>query len=181
MKRVLSILGTLLLAVAVLVPVTQLLPAPSAEAANASDFQPGYIISDENFYDPAAMSTAEIQSFLNSRVPSCRSGYTCLKSYTQSTTSHAADPMCRAYAGASNESAAQIIFKVQQACSISAKAILVTLEKEQGLVTSTAPSTSMYQIAMGYACPDTAPCDAEYFGFYNQVYKAAWQFKRYGN
>ncbi|WP_020075423.1 hypothetical protein [Cryocola sp. 340MFSha3.1] len=181
MKRVLSILGTLLLAVAVLVPVTQLLPAPSAEAASGSDFQPGYIISDENFYDPAAMTTAEIQSFLNSRVPSCQSGYTCLKSYTQSTYSRGADPMCRAYSGASNESAAQIIFKVQQACSISAKAILVTLEKEQGLVSSTAPTASRYQIAMGYACPDTAPCDSEYFGFYNQVYKAAWQFKRYGN
>ncbi|TDQ02858.1 MULTISPECIES: hypothetical protein [unclassified Leifsonia] len=181
MKRVLSILGALVLAVAVLVPVTQLSSPSPAQAVSGSDFQAGNIISDGNFYNPAAMTVADIQNFLNAREPSCQSGYTCLKSYTQSTYSRGADPMCKAYGGASNESAAQIIFKVQQACSISAKVILVTLEKEQGLVSSTAPSAGRYQIAMGYACPDTAPCDSEYFGFYNQVYKAAWQFKRYGN
>ncbi|MFF2773218.1 hypothetical protein ACFVUP_39595, partial [Streptomyces bacillaris] len=35
--------------------------------------------------------------------------------------------------------------------------------------------------ATGYACPDTAACDTQYYGFYNQVYMAAWQYKRYGN
>jgi len=181
MKRVLSALGALLLAVGVLVPVTQLLPAEPAQAASAGDFQPGYIISDDNFYARDAMTVSEIQSFLNARVPSCQSGYTCLKSYGQSTSNRAADAMCTAYSGSGSESAAQIIYKVQQACSISAKVILATLEKEQGLVTSTAPTPGRYQIAMGYACPDTAPCAAEYFGFFNQVYKAAWQLKRYGN
>jgi len=32
---------------------------------------------------------------------------------------------------------------------------------------------------MGYACPDTAPCASKYFGFYNQIYSAASQLKRY--
>jgi len=181
MKRALSALGALLLAVGVLVPAAQILPAEQAQAASGSDFNPGYIISDDNFYATDVMSAAEIQSFLNSKEPSCSSGYTCLKDYRQSTYSRGADAMCNAYSGASNETAAQIIFKVQQACNISAKVILVTLEKEQGLVSSTSPSSGRYQIAMGYACPDTAPCDAEYFGFYNQVYKGSWQFKRYGN
>ena len=26
---------------------------------------------------------------------------------------------------------------------------------------------------MGYGCPDTAACDAQYYGFFNQVYSAA--------
>ncbi|MEY4744055.1 MAG: hypothetical protein RIR34_1394, partial [Actinomycetota bacterium] len=36
-----------------------------------------------------------------------------------------------------------------------------------------------YQIAMGFACPDTGPCTT--FGFFYQVYKAAGQFHWYGN
>ena len=46
-------------------------------------------------------------------------------------------------------------------------------------VTDVAPDARDYRISMGYGCPDTAPCDAEFFGFYNQVYKAAWQFRQY--
>ena len=33
---------------------------------------------------------------------------------------------------------------------------------------------------MGMACPDTAPCDERYYGFFNQVYGAARQLKVYG-
>jgi hypothetical protein len=57
--------------------------------------------------------------------------------------------------------------------------ILTTLEKEEGLVTATSPTSGQYQIAMGFGCPDTAACDSQYYGFYNQVYKAAWQFAEY--
>ena len=38
-----------------------------------------------------------------------------------------------------------------------------------------------YTIAMGQGCPDTAACDTRYYGFFNQVYGAAWQLKRYAN
>ena len=34
---------------------------------------------------------------------------------------------------------------------------------------------------MGQGCPDTAACDTAYYGFFNQVYGAARQFKRYAN
>ncbi|CAB4869985.1 unannotated protein [freshwater metagenome] len=57
--------------------------------------------------------------------------------------------------------------------------ILVLLQKEQGLITNFNPTADKLKIATGYACPDTAPCDAKYFGFYNQVYSAASQLKRY--
>jgi len=56
------------------------------------------------------------------------------------------------------------IYRVQVACGISAKVILVTLQKEQGLVTSRAPSEYALRAAMGMACPDTAPCDAAFAG-----------------
>lgn len=153
-------------------------PATSASAADARDFDPGYIISDENFYDRAAMTEAQIQTFLESKGAPCANS-NCLDIFTQTTTTRDATARCDRYAGGSSESAARIIFKVQVACGISAKALLVTLQKEQGLITSSAPSDRAIRVAMGYGCPDTAPCDALYYGFFNQVYTAAAQFQRY--
>lgn len=46
-------------------------------------------------------------------------------------------------------------------------------------MTSSRPSKSAYDRATGYGCPDTAPCDAQFFGLSNQLYKAARQFKIY--
>lgn len=153
-------------------------PAVSAVAAEASEFDPGYIISDELFYDRAAMTESQIQSFLAQNIGSC-SNSNCLNVYKQTTTNREATPRCTAYTGAANESAARIIFKVQQACGISAKVLLVTLQKEQSLVTHRSPTADRLKIAMGYGCPDTALCDSHFFGFQNQVYSAASQFQRY--
>lgn len=144
-------------------------------------FNPADIISDAEFFKKADMTVAEIQSFIESKIPYCVAGYTCLNSFTETTWSRDATVLCEAYQGASNESAAQIIHKVSNACGVSVEALLVTLQKENSLVTSTAPSDARYRTAMGYACPDTAACDSQYFGFYNQVYNAAKQFKRYAN
>ncbi|MFB2557313.1 hypothetical protein [Herbiconiux liangxiaofengii] len=156
-------------------------PAPSAQAITGSDFQPGNIISDQKFFNGSALDANSVQAFLNSKVSECRSGYTCLKDYRQTTWTRAADPMCGQYSGAANESAAQIITKVGNACGVSQMVLLVLLQKEQSLVTDSWPGPGQYESATGFACPDTAPCDAEYAGFYNQVYKAAWQYKRYTN
>ncbi|MDN4614416.1 cell wall-binding repeat-containing protein [Leifsonia sp. F6_8S_P_1B] len=180
--RTRSRLGAALLTIAALVLAGGLAVKPEvAVAASAADFEPGYIISDANFYNGSALTAASIQSFLNAKVATCRAGYTCLKDYRQTTTNRAADAMCAAYTGAANETAATIIAKVGSACGISQKVLLVLLQKEQGLVTDTWPTTGQYQKATGFACPDTAACDPSTLGFYNQVYKAAWQFKRYGN
>jgi len=159
--------------------------APAAERAVAAfalsgaDFQRGLIISDSQFFDDDAMTASQVQSFLQAKIGTCSNSY-CLNVYRQSTSSRAADAFCKAYTGASNESAATIIAKVQAACGVSAKAILATLQKEQGLVTNQGPSSSKLRIAMGYGCPDTAACDSLYYGFFNQVYSAARQFQKYG-
>ncbi|WP_439688717.1 hypothetical protein ACRQ4C_11355 [Curtobacterium sp. SP.BCp] len=154
----------------------------SASAATASAFDPGNIISDANFYNGSAMSASGVQSFLNSVAPNCRqqSGAPkCLKDFTQNVPAiKAVAGRCAAIAGGT-KSGATIIAQVGAACGISQKALLVLLQKEQGIVATSAPTNWMYQHATGFACPDTAPCDPAYRGFAQQVYAAALQFKRY--
>jgi len=104
-----------------------------------------------------------------------------MKDYQETTFSRDQTVLCQAYQGAENESAAAIVHKVSAACGVSVEALLVLIQKEQSLVTLSAPSATRFERATGYACPDTAPCDEKYFGFYNQVYNAAKQFKRYSN
>jgi len=152
--------------------------AAPAGAATGSDFDPGMIISDAKFYDGDAMSQGDVQRFLRERVPSCASGYVCLRDYVESIPARAADSRCSSLQ-ASRLTGADIVYWVGRACGISQAALLVLLEKEQGLVTDSTPSARQYRSATGYGCPDTAACDSLYYGFFNQVYNAAHQFKAY--
>lgn len=153
-----------------------------ADALTGSEFDPGYIISDENFYNSSAMSEAEIQRFLENAVGGTCHNANCLAVYrTDTPTRTWSFGTCSTYVGGASESAARIIFKVQQACSLSAKVILVTLQKEQSLVTNRAPSDGVMRKAMGYGCPDTAACDSTYYGFFNQLFAAGRQLTWYGN
>jgi peptidoglycan hydrolase-like protein with peptidoglycan-binding domain len=162
-----------------LVSINMATDAPPAVAADLSQFKPGNIISDELFWNSNAMTAAQIQAFLNEKVPSCQVGYVCLKDYRETTWTSTANPMCASYQGAANESAATIIDKVARACGVSQKTLLVMLQKEQGLVTHTWPSDYRFRAAMGAGCPDTAACDSDYYGFYNQVRYGAYLLKRY--
>jgi hypothetical protein len=82
-------------------------------------------------------------------------------------------------------SAAQIIYNAAQTYGINPQVILVTLKKEWSYTyTDEWPMRSDYNTVMGYGCPDTGPngsanCSAKYYGFYNQINNAAWQFKQY--
>ncbi len=158
--------------------------AAPAQAADLSGFRAGNIISDAVFFDGDRMSETAVQSFLELKGASCSvgAGAACLKDYRVSTTTRAADSRCTGtYQGAANERASTIITKVALACGINPQAIIVILQKEQGLVTTSgaAATEARYRRAMGFGCSDTAPCDAQYGGFFNQVYQAAWQFKNY--
>jgi hypothetical protein len=159
--------------------------ASKVQAADLNGFDPGFIISDEVFFNSSTMSASAIQNFLNAKAPSCTdytvgtTKYTCIKNYTTSSADRVADSRCTAVSGKSGQSAAAIIYTVAKACGINPQVILVTLQKENGLITS-AKSPGSYRTAMGYGCPDTAPCDTQYYGFFNQVYKASSQFIRYG-
>ena len=176
--------------------------AITSRANLASGFKAGYIISDSNFYNGSAMSAAQIQTFLNQRVPRCTLGdpnremgkpwgtttlaWACLKNAKWNTTSltRPANAYCNAYTGAASESSATVISKVARACGISPKVLLVMLEKEQSLVTDSWPTARQFDRAMGYNCPDSGPnnsanCNPKDTGFMQQVYRSAWQLKVY--
>ncbi|WP_158862745.1 hypothetical protein [Leifsonia sp. AG29] len=176
--RVIAIALAALAAVSTLVAVDGR-DAPPADAASASDFSAGYLVSDQNFYNGSAMTASDVQSFLVSKNSVCRSTYACLYSYTQATPSMSGDAYCAPFSGMASESAASIIARVGAACGISQKALVVLLEKEQGLVTSSAPTQGAFLHATGFSCPDTAPCNPAYGGFFYQLYYGARQFQVY--
>lgn len=181
-RRVLAALATVIVVAAGLV-VTTFATDQSAQAADLSAFDPGLIITDDLFFDGDAMSTTAVQAFMEAKAPSCISGggYTCIADYTASTNARTANINCSATTAKTGQSAATIITMVARACDVSPKVILVTLQKEQGLITAGPKSSSAYRIAMGYGCPDTSACDTKYYGFFNQVYSAAWQFQQYAH
>lgn len=157
-------------------------PVDAAEAASAANFKPGNLISDADFFNASSMDASGVQSFLDSKVSSCQSGYTCLKDYAMATPTRAADAYCGTYSGGW-QTAAQIIAGVGRACGVSPKVLLVMLQKETSLVTMRGPASWRYDRAMGYYCPDDPNrpgwCDPEYGGLFNQLYYAARQFQIY--
>ena len=158
-------------------------PAPAAQAATGSAFDPGNIISDAVFYNTAAMTADQIRVFLRSEGEGCTGTY-CLKNLSVSTPSQPADRYCAAYQGGTNEDAATVIAKVSTACGINPQVMLVTLQKESALLSRTDPAASTYNAPWGWHCPDSGPggtanCDPAYAGFFNQGYGMAKQWSRY--
>lgn len=175
-----------LLAASATALVAGLLTAIAPVPAQAAELPPsivdgGYIIGDEEFFDGTAMSANQVQAFLESRVRTCRatSGPTCLKDFRTTLPSISADRYCGAIQGGTNLRASDVIARVGAACDVNPKVILVMLQKEQGLVTATAPTAWSYRAAMGQMCPDDAPCDAAAAGFVNQVRLGARQQQIY--
>ena len=173
--------------VALLLTSLSLTSITPATALDGSKFDPGLIISDSVFFDFGTMTVEEIQRFLESQVPVCKSGSTgmpCLRNYKADTPAKSADPgKCAAMPAKTNISAAQILYDIAHACGINPRVLLVTLQKEQGLVQASIPSPYMYKAAMGYGCPDSDPgiCGKVWTGLFNQLYKAAGQFQWYGD
>jgi hypothetical protein len=180
--------------------------APKADAlVSGADWQAGRIIDDDIFYNGDAMTVQEIQIFLNGKVPTCDTNgtqmyngsmtnaqyaatqgwpgppYVCLKDYYQVPRSDQnINNLSTNVIPTGAISASQIIKNAAVAYNINPKALLVTLEKESlNLIKDNWPLPNQYRNPMGYGCPDTAPCDPQYEGFYNQVMNAARQFKLY--
>lgn len=173
-------------------------------AVSASDWQAGSIINDALFYKGDSMGVQEIQAFLESQTPTCdtwglklRSDgqtrasygtsvgvpppYICVKDYYENPTTHETNFNPSASIPSGAKSAAQIIYEASVRHNINPKVLLVTIKKEaaENILGDDWPWPSQYRSITGYGCPDTAPCDAEYYGFYNQIENAAKQFRRY--
>ncbi|HEX6258666.1 MAG TPA: hypothetical protein VFZ48_04255 [Candidatus Saccharimonadales bacterium] len=147
-------------------------------------FKPGRIIDDSIFSNVNTMSAGQIQGFLNSKVPTCDTQGTQPSEFGGGTRAQYGrangNPppfICLKDYRENNKPAAQIIREVAVQYQINPQVLIVLLQKEQGLVTDTWPWKSQYRSATGYGCPDTAPCDRDYYGFTNQVRWAAKMFR----
>ena len=158
--------------------------ASAASRANGAVFDPGYILSDDVLSDSRSLTEAQVQAFIAEQAPGCAftSVTTCLRAYHSALPSRPASDggECAALEGAPGGAlASRIVFRVARACHINPKVLLVMLQKEQGLITTVSPTYRAYRVAMGYGCPDSAACDAEFYGFAAQVYRAAKQLRNY--
>lgn len=159
-------------------------PEPMTPPLNFNGFNPGNIVSTEDLHNSATMTEEQIEAFIQKWNAGCRpgpDGTPCLKDWRGEAPYFAEDDSCWEFQGGENLSAAQVIYRVSQACEMNPQALLVILQKEQGLITASGRNLQpfRYASAMGYACPDHEPCDPEFAGFSRQVYYGARQFQKY--
>ena len=169
----------------------------NANAVDLSGFKAGNIMSDAVMRNYTSMSEAEIQSFLNKK-NSCGKTVSSISGmkkasgtsfgikyqykYTYDGTTyyyHVEDGkfVCLNNEKFDGETAAHIIYQAAKDYKINPQVLIVLLQKEQGLITDQWPNINhQYRSATGYGCPDNAPCNSEYYGFKNQVRKAAELF-----
>jgi hypothetical protein len=105
--------------------------------------------------------------------------YVCINTYVENPTNNQNNLQNPSATISGGLSAAQLIYNVAQQYGINPEVILVTLQKEQGLITDQLPWMEEYTEAMGYNCSDTSACNG-YASFYQQISAAAWQFQYYG-
>ncbi len=125
-----------------------------ANAVTSTEFNPHFIISDPELQDYNSWTSLDIQNFLDSKGSYLRQYQTTDASGTEKT-------------------AAEIIYDSAQTHQINPKYLLVTLQKEQSLITDDTPSQRQLDWATGYAVCDSCsredPKVAKHKGFGKQV------------
>lgn len=143
------------------------------------NFTPDNLISDRDFKNVNAMSgVSAVQRFLeekNSILANTSNAFlmqlkepvanTALKTALEDPGANSTTP----------RTAAQLIWDASQHSGVNPQVILVTLQKEQSLITGRQNSTPeqlqrALDFSMGFGCPDTAPCGELYRGFYYQIF-----------
>ncbi len=175
-----------------------LLNSPTSYAADMRKFNASNIMDDTVMVNKNALNEKQIQAFLDNK-NTCKTNpknpnglVTINAAKTEATyTSNGITYryymnngkfVCLADQKFNGESAAQIIYRAAQDYNINPQALIVLLEKEQGLITDNWPNYNIqYRSATGYGCPDTAACDTQYYGFKNQVRNAANFFRAHLN
>lgn len=157
-----------------------------SNAMPVTGFNPGLIIDDSVFTNRNSMNTAQIQVFLNSKVPICDTWGTQTSEFGGGTRAQWAATRgysppftCLKDFSEGGKTASQIIYDLAQEFAVNPQVLIVLLQKEQALVTDTwpIPASSQYRTATGYGCPDAAPCDAQYYGLTNQLRWSATMFR----
>lgn len=165
---------------------------PNLAHATTSGFQAGRIMDDGVMTNDSSMSVSQIQNFLNSKVPSCDTNGEKLSEYGGPDLNgdgkvqrwewgkakyNQTKFMCLKDYTVDGKKASQLILEKSNKYDINPQSLIVLLQKEQGLVTDTWPLNIQYRTATGYGCPDTAPCDSQYYGLANQLDWAAKMFR----
>jgi fructose-specific component phosphotransferase system IIB-like protein len=160
------------------------LVSKNASAASLANWNAGRIIDDAIFTNFNSMSVSDIQQFLNSKVPSCDTWGSAPSEFGGGTRAqwaaskgYSAPFTCLRDYSENGKSAAQIIYDKAREFQINPQVLIVLLQKEQSLVTDTWPLPTQYKTAAGYGCPDTAPCDSQYFGLTNQLTWSSRMFR----
>ncbi len=128
------------------------------------DFAKGRIISDFQMFDYNSMNVSQIQNFLVSK------------------NSYLATYVSPDYQGAM-KTASEIIYEAAQRYQVNPKYILVTLQKEQGLIQMQSPTQKRLDWAAGYAVCDSCSMDdpkiQKYKGFGKQMDNTAGAMRFY--
>ena len=141
------------------------------------NFDPGLLISDAAFSDTATFgSAAGVQQFLASKNSVlARTDEAFLTKLREPANvdwkTRLDDPQASL---GRLRTAAELIYDASASAGLNPQVIIVTLQKEQTLITKTFATDADLQRALdralGYGCPDNQPCQASFLGFYPQLF-----------
>jgi hypothetical protein len=165
---------------AIFLAITLLLAAMSANLAHAQTvdtaFNPNLLITDQSFADSGTFgSAAAIQKFFEehgSVLSNTSASFIAkLKEDAPATKAALEDPEPNLD---HLRTAAELIYDATKKTGLNPQVILVTLQKEQSLITGTFASDSDLQTALnhalGFGCPDSGPCNNIFASFYRQLF-----------
>jgi hypothetical protein len=128
--------------------------------AAPKNFDPSFIIGDEEILDYNALTLTQVQGLLN-RKGSYLANYSTVNPDGKQMT------------------AAEIIYDRALANKVNPKFLLVLLQKEQGLIENDSPTPRQLDWACGYGCPDGSACNPRWQGLWKQINSASLQFRDY--
>ncbi len=173
MSRVFHRLTSSMLLVALMMVPTLAAPPPVQAAAG---FNPSHLVDDSVFVSTDKMDVVAIQRFLELKG-------SFLASYAENGRTAAqiiygaAHGVGDASGDCNNTTVCSGIDINSSTGTVSPEVILVTLQKEQSLITMATQSDAALRAAMGYGCPDSGGCNPAFAGFTKQVEHAAWQLR----
>lgn len=171
---------SVLLFITALCAVTSFITLASSPNTHAA-FNAANIIDDGTFTNYNSMSAAQIQTFFNNKNSVCLKDFRGQSLVDDNGDGVVQDSTTESYGRHGTMSAAEIINAAAKIYRINPQVILVTLQKEQGLITRQDCPQWRYNTALGYGCPDSAPCDNSAFGFTRQIDYGAYHFRGYFN
>lgn len=143
-----------------------------------SGFKPDKLIDDKVFANSKTMSASDIQKFLEDKNSILANTSNSFVSQLKEPVSNQSLKQLLDDPNASStvpRTAAELIHDASLSTGLNPQVILVTLNKEQSLITGRQNSTPeqiqrALDFSMGFGCPDSQPCGEIYKGFYFQIF-----------